>query len=551
MRHIGQRIVDAKRLALLARGGFAAVQRFLRAALQLGGKILVKALDSGQFLDGDISDLFQLAKAFGHQQLRERFIDVQLVLEHFGTGDEFLLALLGRVSLGHDVDGLAGQLAGEADILAAATNGKRELIVGNDDLDAFFFLIDHHAGDLCGLERVDDEGRGVFRPGDDVDLFTLHFLHDGLNAAALHADAGADGIDAAVAADDADLGAAARIAGGGHDGDDAIVDFGDFLREQLLHEFGMRAAEENLRPAIFTADVQHNRADAVADADDFARNLLVAADHALGAAQIDDDMAEFDGFHDAGNDLTHAVFIFFILTLTLSVADLLEDDLLGRLGVDAAKVNRGQWIDDEVANHRVLLELLPLLEIDLLEIIFDRFDHFDDAPQAQVTAIWVQLGANVVFGTITSARGALNRVFHRLDDDGLVDHLFARHRIGDGNQFGLVGGNGVGHDFMNPYSSVSNSSAPSEESGILAAISASVSSSLASSTSAKGIRTSPDLASVKSISSPSTPLTTPRKLLRPDTISLAPIFASWPAHSWKSCRRVSGRSMPGELTSRR
>ena len=87
-------------------------------------------------------------------------------------------------------------MAGETDILAATTNGEAQLIVGYDNFDAAFFFVDHNAADRCGLQRVDDEGRGIFRPGDDVDLFALHFLHDGLNAAALHADAGADRVNA-------------------------------------------------------------------------------------------------------------------------------------------------------------------------------------------------------------------------------------------------------------------------------------------------------------------------------------------------------------------
>jgi hypothetical protein len=105
-------------------------------------------------------------------------------------------------------------------------------------------------------------------------------------------------------ADDADLGAAAGITGSGHDGDDAVIDFGHFLREQLLHELGVRAGKEDLRAAVFAADIQIRRTDAVADANHFARDLLIAADDAFGAAQIDDDMAEFDRLDDAGDDLT-------------------------------------------------------------------------------------------------------------------------------------------------------------------------------------------------------------------------------------------------------
>ena len=171
----------------------------------------------------------------------------------------------------------------------------------------FFLLVDHDAGDGRRLQRVDDEGREVLAPRDDVDLLALQLLDHGLDAAALHADAGADRVDRAVVADHADLGAAARIAGGGLDLDDAVVNLGHFLREQLLHEIGMRAAEEDLRPAVLAANVQDQRADAVADADDLARDLLVAADHALGAAEIDDDVAELDALDDAGDDLAGAV----------------------------------------------------------------------------------------------------------------------------------------------------------------------------------------------------------------------------------------------------
>src|SRR6185312_14942972 len=97
-----------------------------------------------------------------------------------------------------------------------------------------------HAADGRRLQAVDDEGREILRPRDDVDLLALKLLDDRLHAAALHSDAGADWIDRAVAADHADLGAASRIAGGGLDLDDSVVNFRHFLREQLLHEIRVR-----------------------------------------------------------------------------------------------------------------------------------------------------------------------------------------------------------------------------------------------------------------------------------------------------------------------
>ena len=76
-------------------------------------------------------------------------------------------------------------------VLAAAADGERELVVRHHNLDARGILVEHHLHDLGGLQRIDDEGRGVGRPGDDVDLLALELVHDRLDARAAHADAGA------------------------------------------------------------------------------------------------------------------------------------------------------------------------------------------------------------------------------------------------------------------------------------------------------------------------------------------------------------------------
>src|SRR3546814_8835418 len=78
----------------------------------------------------------------------------------------------------------------------------------------------------------------------------------------------------------------------------------------------------------------------------------------------------------------------------------------------------------------------------------------------------VERGADVVLGAVAGARGTLDRFLDRLDDDPLVDHLLAGDAVGDREQFGLVGGNGGGHQSC-PSSSMS--SAPSVESGTVAA----------------------------------------------------------------------------------
>jgi hypothetical protein len=139
--------------------------------------------------------------------------------------------------------------------------------------------------------------------------------------------------------------ARARIAGGGLDLDDAVVDFGHFLREQLLHELGMRAAQENLRTTVLALDLQDQRAHALAHARLRAGSAGRGGSR-LGAAQVDDHMAEFDRLDHAGDDLARAVLELGILAVALGIAHLLEDDLLGALRVDAAQIHRRQRIDD-------------------------------------------------------------------------------------------------------------------------------------------------------------------------------------------------------------
>src|SRR3546814_10802297 len=69
----------------------------LRAALKLGGQLLVEPFDLGKFLGLHIGHFLKLRKAFGDQQLREGFVHVEFLLAHLGTLDEHLLPLLAFV----------------------------------------------------------------------------------------------------------------------------------------------------------------------------------------------------------------------------------------------------------------------------------------------------------------------------------------------------------------------------------------------------------------------------------------------------------------------
>src|SRR3546814_421433 len=119
-------------------------------------------------------------------------------------------------------------------------------------------------------------------------------------------------------------------------------------------------------------------------------------------------MAELDALDDTRDDLTGAVLELVILPLALGVADLLEDHLLGGLRGDATELDRGQRIDDEVADDGALLQLLRVHGGDLLEIVVDRLDHLDHAPQPHVARTRVDLRADVVLRAVTGTGGALD-----------------------------------------------------------------------------------------------------------------------------------------------
>src|SRR5581483_6177469 len=179
---------------------------------------------------------------------------------------------------------------------------------------------EHHLGDLGWRQRVDHEGRGVAAPRDDVDLRTLQLADHGLHATAAHADAGADRIDRAVAAHDADLGAAARIAGHGLDRDDAVIDLRHLLHEQLGHELRMRAGQEDLRPARLFAHIVNVGPNPIAVLEVLAGQGLIPPQDRFGAAELDGDVAVFDALHDAVDDLADAILVLLELPLTLRLA---------------------------------------------------------------------------------------------------------------------------------------------------------------------------------------------------------------------------------------
>ena len=213
-------------------------------------------------------------------------VDVQPRHEQAANGDGLGLLLLAGFLDGHQVDFPAGELGRQAHVLAAPADGNGEVFLVDHHIHAVLFLVDDDRRHRGRCQGTDHELRRIGRPDDDVDAFACQFVGDGLHARAAHADAGADRVDRRIPRNNSDFRTRAGVARDRLDLDDAVVDFRHFLREQLGQEAGMGAGEEDLRAPRLLPHVIDEGANAIAVAERFAWNHLVAAHYTFGAAQI-------------------------------------------------------------------------------------------------------------------------------------------------------------------------------------------------------------------------------------------------------------------------
>ena len=397
---------------------------------QLARQLFLEALDRSQLVDRRVGHLVDGGEPFRHQQVGDHVVDVERLHEHLGARVELFLTAFRFLGLGQDVDVPAGEVGREPDVLPAPADGKRELLIRHHHLDTLRFLVEHDLGHLGRRERVDDERRRIGRPLNDVDLLALELADDRLHAGAAHADAGADGIDAAVVGMNGDLGAAAGVAGHGVDLDDAVVDLRHFLGEELGHEVRVGAGHEDLRPARFAPDVVDVGAHAVAVAEGFARQQVFAADHRLGPAQVDGEPAILGALDEAVRNLLHAILVFLVLTRPLGLANLLDDHLLRRLRRDAAEVDGRQRIRQIVADLRGRIALLSLADRDLGGLVLDLFGDLQVTHQLDLAGLAVDIGADIVLLTVLSLTGVGDRLLHRLEHELALDPLLPGDGIG-------------------------------------------------------------------------------------------------------------------------
>ena len=229
---------------------------------------------------------------------------------------------------------------------------------GTVDVGDAVLLVDVDREHLGRAEGVGDERRRVVVPRDDVDLLAAELGHDGLDAGAALADRRADRVEALLARRDGDLGAAAGLAGDGLDLDRPGVD----LRDLELEEAACRKPlwvrlTKICGPARGAPDLEDVGLDVLADPVVLERRLLGRGEDRLDAlADVEDDRPRLDPVDGAGDHLALAAGELVEDDVALGLAEALEDDLLGRLGADAAEAVAVELLGlDEVAGRGVRL----------------------------------------------------------------------------------------------------------------------------------------------------------------------------------------------------
>ena len=193
-----------------------------------------------------------------------------------------------------------------------------------------------------------------------------------------------------------------------------------------------------MRAALFAAHILDIGANAIARAEHFARDQIIAPHNRFRASQIEHHIAIFDALDEAVNHLADAVFEFFILLFALGFADALHNHLLGRLRGDTAKFDRRQFVNNLVTDLRFRIIALGDRQRHFQIVIFDHFDNGDDAQEFGLAGLRVDIDTNVVFLTITGFCRLLDGVGHGRENNLDLNALFARHRIGDLQELQLI-----------------------------------------------------------------------------------------------------------------
>ena len=150
----------------------------------------------------------------------------------------------------------------------------------------------------------------------------------------------------------------------------------------------------------------------------FVRNAVLMTEHALGALEIDDDVAFFVAGDRSVQDFPDALSIFFTYLRFLCLAQALHDALFGGLGGDSAEIAGGHFPVDHITDIDIGHFPLYLGDGYLFVGIDDAFDDFQFGYGIDIPGFGIECDAQAV-GRPDGTAGSRNERFF----DGLSDNV--------------------------------------------------------------------------------------------------------------------------------
>jgi hypothetical protein len=196
------------------------------------------------------------------------------------------------------------------------------------------------------------------------------------------------------------------------------VDFGHFQFEHALQQARMRPGEGDRRALGGPLHFNHIGLDPLVFVELLAGNLLVGHQNgldALGELHIDRLGLRILTEHQAGHNIAFTAGVLFEDDAALGLANALHDHLFGGLSGNAAKVARGNFHFEDIAQAEAGILGAGFGQRSLQPVVLNLFDDFLLCVYPVVAGLGVKVDAHVLSGTEVTPVSRNQRCFDRLN----------------------------------------------------------------------------------------------------------------------------------------
>src|SRR5690606_6822159 len=310
----------------------------------------------------------------------------------------------------------ARELAGELDVVAAFADGQSHLVGLHVHLGPAVLVVQLDVAHLGRAQRTLDQQLVVAGEVDHVDVLVAQLAHDAVDAAALHAHAGAHRVDAVVVALHGHFGTFTGLAHDALDGDQAIGHLGHLMLEQFGEELGGGAAQDHHGGVVPHLHLPHHGAHGVALLDEIALDLLVLGQDQLVALVVQHQRLTLPHLvHLASDDVAHALLVLVVEVVLLQFHDAALEVLLQRQDVAAAKVLDLHLLAHLFAHLEIGVDLPGLAQLDIQIVVLAHAVLHDHAVQPDLQVTLVRVDDDVHVGLFAKA------LLHHAAEDILQD----------------------------------------------------------------------------------------------------------------------------------